>query len=576
MKVVKLMLAMVLAGGLAFTGCRNVDETEDLANVVENGDNHDDPEDYLWDESDVVPIVFDGTSISALGEGVSISGSVVTINSSGNYSLSGTLTDGQLIVNSEDEGIVRLILNGVDMSCSSSAPIYIINAKKTIIYLAENSSNFMEDGDEYVFEDPDEDFNAAVYSKDDLTIFGEGTLTVKANYKDGITSKDGFIIASGTIMVDAEDDGIRGKDYLIIKNGTFVIEAEGDGLKSDNDEDGAFGYVDIEDGAFDIASDRDAISAETDVLITNGSFNLVSGGGSSNSAGDNSEKGIKAGFLLQIDNGIFDINTADDALHSNGLLTINGGDFLVATGDDGFHADSDLEVNAGTIDITKSYEGLESADGNITINGGTIHAVTSDDGINVAAGGAPSGGGPGGAPMVASAESGQYLYINGGYIYLDASGDGLDSNGSIDFTAGTAIVNGPTLNNNGPIDCDGTFNMNGGFMIAAGSSGMAESPSSSSGQYGVMLTFGSSQLAGTLVHIQINGGDEILSFQPTKTFQSMVFSTSSLASGTTYDVYLNGSSSGSAVDGLYEGGSYTPGTKATTYTISNKITQVNL
>lgn len=576
MNAVRLLLMMLMVCGLAFTGCRNVDETDDLAEIIENGDSHDDPEDYLWDSSDVVSILFDGTSISTDGEDVSINGSVATITSSGNYSMSGKLSDGQIIVDTEDKGVVRLILDGVDMSCSTSAPIYILNAKKTVIYLIENSSNFIEDGEEYLFEDPDEDLNAAIFSKDDLTIFGEGELTVKANYKDGITSKDGLIIASGTISVDAEDDGIRGKDYLIIKDGTFVIEAEGDGFKSDNDEDGSYGYISIENGTFEISSDRNAIFAETDVLIANGSFNLTTGGGSSNSAGDHSVKGIKAGVLLQIDNGTYNIDAADDALHSNGLLIINGGDFVVASGDDGMHADSDLEINAGQIDIIKSYEGIESADGNITLNGGVIHVVSSDDGINVAAGGAPSGGGPGKSPTILAAESDQVLYINGGYLYLDASGDGLDSNGSIDFIGGTAIVNGPTLNNEGPIDCDGTFNMDGGFLIAAGSSGMAESPSSSSGQYAVMLTFGTANSAGTLVHIQTDDGTEILSFQPTKTFQSLVFSTASLISGSTYLIYLNGSSSGTATDGLFEGGSYMPGTKSATFTISNTITQVSL
>ena len=547
------------------------DDQDEVLDDVENVADHDESSDYSWDSSDVVPIVLNGNSITVAGNGATADGSKVTITSAGTYSVSGELTDGQIIVDTEDEAIVRVILSGADISCSSNAPIYVENAEITMIVLDADTKNTVTDGTTYSADE--EDANAAIFSKGDLTIYGEGSLTVNGNYNDGITSKDGLIIASGTITVNSEDDGIRGKDYLIVKDGNITVDSEGDGLKSDNDEDSSKGYISIDAGTFNITSGGDAITAETDVIITTGEITLTSGGGSNgNLSADTSAKGIKSGVGTIINGGTISIDAADDALHSNGDLEIYDGAFYIASGDDGIHADADVLVNDGIIDITKSYEGIESFEGNITVNAGEIYLTTSDDGFNIAAGGVSTGGGPGRKSVSATSE--YSLNINGGYIVVDATGDGLDSNGSIEFIDGTAIVNGPTLDNNGAIDCDGSFNMNGGLLIAAGSSGMAESPSTSSGQYSVLVKFSSKQQAGNLIHIQTNSGEEILSFAPEKSYQSIVYSSPLLQSGSTYDVYLGGSTTGTDKDGLFTDGTYTPGSKYSGFTISGIVTSI--
>jgi hypothetical protein len=169
--------------------------------------------------------------------------------------------------------------------------------------------------------------------------------------------------------------------------------------------------------------------------------------------------------------------------------------------------------------------------------------------------------------------SGDYhLYVNGGYIAVDATGDGLDINGPIDMTGGTIIVNGPIASNNGALDYTGAFNITGGFLVAVGSSGMAQAPSASSTQYSVMYNFASAQAAGTIVHIETNGGEEILTFVPTKAYQSVVLSSPELENGSTYVVYSGGSSTGSVADGLYSGGAYTAGTQVAEFTISSMVT----
>ena len=247
---------------------RDVDQ-ELVTEVDEvNITDHEEESDYTWDESGIVTLELNGTSMATNGEGVTIKGSDAVITAAGTYSLSGTLSDGQVTVDTEDEEVVRILFNGVDLHNSSSSPVYIKNAYKTIIVLTDGSNNFVSDASSYSFDSQNEDEpNAAIFSDDNLTIYGNGSLTVDGNYNDGIASKDGLIIKSGTITVNAVDDGIRGKDYLLVKGGNISIDAAGDGLKSDNDEDTAAGFITIEGGTIDISSMEDAITAETDVYI---------------------------------------------------------------------------------------------------------------------------------------------------------------------------------------------------------------------------------------------------------------------------------------------------------------------
>jgi len=542
-----------------------------------NAEDHEDSADYVWDSSEVFSIELNGNSITVNSTAnATVDGSKVTITSAGTYRISGSLTNGQIIVNTEDEETVRLILGGVDISCSTSSPIYIQNAKKTILILEENTANYITDGTSYILETGTDEPNAAIFSKSDLTIYGSGSLNVDGNYNDGIASKDGLIIKSGAITVTSVDDGIRGKDYLIVKGGTVTLNVSGDGLKSDNDADATKGYVSIESGVITIASGGDSVEAETDVIVTGGSISLTSGGGSSSViSASASAKGIQANVSVAISNGVLTINSADDAINSNDKITINGGSFAISTGDDAMHADASLVINGGNIDITKSYEGLESVA--LTINGGEIRIVSSDDGINGAGGNDASGFNPGpgrGGGRDVFMESGDCsLYINGGYIAVDALGDGIDVNGAVVMTNGYVIVNGPTSNANGALD-HASFKITGGFLLAVGSSGMAMAPDTSSSQYSVMVNFRSTITAGTLINIQTSTGTVLFSFKPTKAYQSIVFSSPALTQGSTYSVYYGGSSTGAATDGLYLSGTYTPGTLYTSLTLSSIVTKV--
>lgn len=548
--------------------------TTDIAAVIVS------PMSVEYDSEDLNPsadvtasIQLNGDSIAVEGIGAEVNGDSVTITAAGTYNISGALNDGQIIVDTEDEGTINLVLNNATINNATSAPIYIRNADKTIITLADGTQNYVTDGAAYTYDDAEaEEPNAAIFSKDDLTINGGGALTVTANFNDGITSKDDLKITGGVITVNAVNDGIRGRDMLAVKDGTITVNALGDGLQSNNDEDATKGYVLIEGGTLNLNTGMDGIQAETQLTVSGGTLNIFTGGGSGiNYELENSAKGLKAVVDITINGGLINIDSADDALHSNGSLTMSGGEVSISSGDDGIHADATLTIDSGTINIAKSYEGIESEI--ITLNGGTIHLVAADDGLN-AAGGADGSSVNGRAGENPFAESGNaYIHINGGYLYLDSAGDGVDSNGSIDMTAGTVIVNGPTNDGNGPLDYNGTFNINGGFFVAVGSSGMAQNASASSTQYSVLYGFDTAQAAGAIIRIESESGEEILTFAPAKSYQSVVLSSPELGNGS-YILYSGGTSDGASVDGLYSDGNYSEGTQVASFTISSVVTSV--
>ncbi len=499
--------------------------------------------DYEWDSSDVTTVVFNDNTAEITGEGATFEDGILTVSSEGNYLFQGDLSDGEILVSTDNESLVKLILDNVSVTCSDNPAIFIEKSLRSIIILNDNTSNTVTDGSSYT----DEDANAVIFSKSDLRLAGTGSITVNANYKDGITSKDGLVINSGIYTVNAADDGIRGKDYLVINNGTFTIDSEGDAIKSDN-ENSACGYVKINDADFEIVSYADGIYAYNDLTIVDGTYSITCKGSV------NSSKALKAGSTVTVENGEFTISSTDDAIHSDKNVLISDGSFIISSSDDGLHADKELQIDNGTIEITKSYEGLEGA--TITINGGEITLTSSDDGVN------------------AAGSSSNYLYINGGTIIVYASGDGLDMNGSGVMTDGTVLVHGPTSSGNGALDYDGSFKVNGGLLLAAGSSGMAEAPSTSSSQYGALINFTSSLSSTTIFHIQDSSGNNIATFSPAKQYSSMVISSPDLSSGSSYTIYTGGSSTGTELGGLYSNGVYSPGTLYQSFTISSKITTI--
>ncbi len=553
-------------------------ETTSDANV----DTHGDGDDFAYNDSDVVTIDLDNLVATS---GVTVDGTSVIVTSGGTYELSGELADGELIVEAGDAE-VQLILDGVDITNSTGAAIAVMSAGQVTVILADGSANSLTDGSTYVLADGEDEPNAALYSKADLSIGGEGTLAVTGNYNDGITSKDGLVIDGGTVVVIAVDDGIRGKDYVVVEDGALEISAGGDGIKADNEEDADKGFISISGGALDIDAGGDGVQAATDVIITGGEFDITTGGGSAASLGaDASAKAVKGAVSVVIEGGSFAIDSADDAIHSNESVVINNGSFEIRTGDDAVHADNTVEVNGGSITVTESYEGIEGTI--VTINGGDIDIVASDDGLNVAGGvdgsgtlnaaGAPSedgfrtrpGGGPGGGGTVGEAGGGTppvetpgeyYLYINGGVISIDAYGDGIDSNGYVVMTGGTVIIDGSTSSRDSALDHNGTFEMNGGTLIGTNIDGMMSEGINAGTQAAIYFTTSSAISGGEVVHIAGADGAAIATFETTNDFSVVVFSSPDLVAGETYEVSIGGTAGGADTYGLYAADAYSAGT----------------
>ncbi len=549
-----------------------------------------------WSKESSTVIELNGTDANISGSGAAVKDGSITITAAGTYVLSGKWNDGQIVVDVQDKGVVQLVLNGAVIHNSVSAPIYVKEAGKTVITLQEGTENIVSDGETYAYSDASTDEpNASIFSKDDLTFNGKGKLTVHGNYNNGITSKDELKLTGGTIDIHAVDDGLMARDMVAVQQAAITIEAGGDGIKTTNDTDASKGFIAIEGGTFNIKAGSDGIQGASSVLFGGGSYTIVSGGGSKNGRvkTDNnrpgpwgnrtaqsanqleetesqSAKAVKATADIVVNSGTFNIDSADDAIHGNSHITITGGDFDINSGDDGIHADASITIIGGTMAIAKSYEGIESAA--VTISDGDIHVTASDDGINIAGGndGSSTNGRPGQNQF--STSENNKLTIHGGAVTVDAAGDGLDANGSIYVTGGTVIVNGPTGNNNGSLDYDGTFEMSGGFLVAAGSSGMPQTPSEESKQYSVIMNYSQTQQAGSMVHLEDSKGNTVVTFAPSKNYQAIVISSPNLKKDSAYTLYSGGTSNGSKSNGLYNDGEYQGGTKVVEFEITTPVT----
>jgi hypothetical protein len=370
----------------------------------------------------------------------------VKISSAGTYTLTGTLSNGQILVSASKTDKVTLILSNANITNKTGAAIYAEQCDKMTVTLASGTKNTLTDGGgAFVYANvTDEEPNAALFCKDDLTINGTGSLTVNAGFNNGIGTKDDLVIESGTIAVNAANHAIRGNDSVTVSGGNFNITAGNDGIQTNTEDDPTLGIITIKNGAFKITAAHDGIQSANSLLISGGEFDIKSGGNTSSSADDSdSYKGIKAVGDIEVSAGTLTVNSADDSVHSNGNITIRGGNFTLASGDDGVHADGTLNVSGGTINVTKSFEGLEGA--NVNISAGTITVISTDDGINAAGGtNASVGGGQFGNDRFAA--GGSYsVTISGGAVTLYTASDGIDSNGTLEVTGGTiAVFIGPT------------------------------------------------------------------------------------------------------------------------------------
>ncbi|GAA3448104.1 carbohydrate-binding domain-containing protein [Planomonospora venezuelensis] len=529
--------------------------------LAANEADHAEADAAAYEPSEVVDIALGGDSAEATGDGVTVDGSTVTITAAGSYRLSGTLTDGRVVVDAPG-ATVRLILDGARISSSSTAAIAAVEAERLVVVLADGSRNTLSDASSYA---DGAEADAALFSAGDLTVTGGGALDVHGNGNDAIAGKDGLVIQSGTVtVVEAADDGIRGKDYVVIDGGKVTVTSGGDGIKADNTEDADAGYVSVTGGGVTVTAGGDGVDAATDLVVTGGTLDVTAGGGSGvTPAGETSAKGLKAGVITVLEGGAAGIDASDDAVHSDGAVRLAGTGLTAATGGDAVHAEGALVIDGGTVDITRSAEGLEGAD--IVLNSGNVTVVASDDGINAAGGTtgtAEAQGGPGGGEPAGD----HSVTVTGGTLVIDSAGDGFDSNGTAAISGGTVVVNGPTQSMNGALDVDGSFQISGGVLLASGSAGMVVAPDTGSAQGWVSVTLDTAAQAGTTLQLVDDGGALVATYVTPKTIQNLVFSSADITSGKEYAVHTGGTASGTSTGGLAASGELGSATQVATAT----------
>lgn len=424
----------------------------------------------------------------------------LTINNSGTYHLTGSISDGMIYISANKDDVIRLQLDNVNIKNSTGPAILCDNADDLVIELI--GKNELEDGETYA-SNYDNEITSAIFSTADMTLTGDGNLTVQANNQDGIVSKDDLKFSGGSYIITSNDDAIRGTDSVYITEGNFILDAKADGIKSTNETTQGKGFV----------------------LIENGNFNIDAGA-----------KGIKAINSILVYNAKITVKSYDDAIHSNNYIGIIDGEININAGDDGIHANRQLIIDGGKIITSKAYEGLEAQ--KITINDGEIRLNTTDDGINAGGGADESANNrPGANPFDTDEEC--IININGGKLYINASGDGIDSNGWLNVNGGEIIVDGPTNNGNGALDAGMGIVMSGGKALAIGASGMAETLGSSSSILNASIYLEATQSAGTSILIKNSKDETIFNHTSAKTFDHIAVGSTKFNLGETYSLYLN-------------------------------------
>lgn len=571
------------------------------------------------------------TSAAIEGNGIQQNGSILEITAGGTYLLGGNY-NGQILINVPETEKVQLVLSNFSITYAEGSPILCEQADKLILTLAKGTNNTVTDnGSGYIdVEDGEEDPNTrtagAIHAKCALTVNGGGKLSVTSTYHNGIHTKKTLKIVDGDLTVEAPDDGVKGKNAVAIRGGNLTVISGEDGIQCSEEENTSHGYIWIEGGTVSITAEGDGIDASLYYIQKGGTVTVnaigterkvgssssTAGGmmrpgmgGTSSSSGyeTNSDgyykidpKGVKAGSDITLSGGALTVNSTGHAVKSSGTITVSGDIALrikaycetYRANSKGISADSDVLISGGEVTIEYCYEGVESSEGTIYVTDGSVRVENAvDDGFNASGGATMMGGMMGGMMGRGSAESATDsssdgssatgIVFSGGYTYVNAGGDGLDSNSNIYVSGGTVIVAGPTNSGNGALDCGDAQNyiqVTGGILVAYGATGMAEAPDSSvTTQYTIAYNAGLS--AGDILTVTDKNGDPVIAVEIAsgKVGQHIVISCPDFEKDGKYTLSTGGTVEGKSTDGLYASPtSYSGGNELTTVTLSSTVT----
>lgn len=404
MKTYQLIMAAVLSAGFLLTACANTLEATQDNIVEENADdlgnagqterqninntainktfqgettiidienvfsNRDLSGEYEEKECEKITLRDGGSTTDSTG--VEIDANTITVQKEGTYIIDGAMENGMIIVDVDKTEKVQLVLNGVDITSATSAPIYVRSADKVFITLADQTINTLANGGSFAAID-DNNIDAVIFSKDDLTLNGTGSLTISSPAGHGIVSKNDLVITNGSYEIMAASHGLSGKDSVAIADGSFVITSGKDAIHSADDEDDTVGWVYIADGSFDFTAEGDGIEAVNEILIAGGSLNATK-----------SEEGLEA-RLINISGGTVDITSSDDGLNAtdkrNSTQTAQSETTGGFRGAGDTHEDANINISGGVVRINAEGDGIDS-NGYITVSGGDVLVMGSSGG----------------------------------------------------------------------------------------------------------------------------------------------------------------------------------------------------
>jgi hypothetical protein len=482
-----------------------------------------------YDASECGSITLADNASQSDAKGVTIDGNTITITKEGDYILEGSLSNGMVIVDVDKSDKVQLVLNGVDINSDTSAAIYVAGADKVFVTLADGTQNTLSNGGSFVAID-DNNIDAVIFSKDDLTLNGTGSLTINSPAGHGVVSKNDLVIANGTYNVTASSHGFAGKDSVAINNGTFNVTAGKDGIHSENDDDDEVGYVYIGGGSFNFSVESDGISAVNEIYIAGGDIVI-----------SKSYEGLEA-RLVNIVGGVIDITSSDDGINATDKRS-------TATSQSGENVElTDMSKNKEQGDVPEMPDGQAPE-----IPNGQEQPQKPDN--NVDNFGGRGGFGGGGGPMEDTQEDAN-INITGGIIYINAEGDGVDSNGYFTMAGGELYVTGPSNGGNGALDYGISATITSGIVVAAGQSDMAVNFGSDSTQGSILVNTSSQNEAGTKIVLTDSNGNNIIEWTMEKRYNSVVISCPDIVDGGTYTVQMGDNSTEVTMDGLIYGSGF--------------------
>ena len=489
-------------------------------------------EDLTWDSSGEKTIDLANPTAT---DGVSVENGTITITSGGTYRITGEYS-GQVKIEAAKTDTVRLVLDNAKITNSTGAAINVVSAAEAIIYTAAGTTNTVADEANYAATG-DDDPDAAIYSTANLTLTGEGSLSVEGAYEEGIHTTGGLVIASGTLEVNAANTGIKGKDYVDITGGIVNVTAAQDGIKSTNTDDESLGFTRLSAGSVTVSAGDDGLKAPHTLEISGGTLNI-----------EKSNEGIEAQYINILD-GDVTVNSTDDGINAS---------LKDSSSDTSSDTTSGTATTGQQTQQNQNGQAQQAPAGGGAAPGGSQGSTGQNQNMpQPPTDGAMPGGGGGTFEVVDAA-----INISGGTVTVNAEGDGIDSNGTATFSGGTVTVNGSAAGGNNALDSNGDLLLNGGTVTTGSTADMFEAPSSASTSGYLKITDSSALTQGSTVQVTDSSGTVVANYKITTSgVQLVLVSNKNIVKGQSYTVSVTSGSvdaaSTTAASGANKLGSFT-------------------